>query len=182
MTSLAVNVSSLSNPTVAATLSQNGDPVYGGPNEFFGAALYNPSILYGAGTTLTGNSTSGGAAALDVIDISNPASLALSNQVTTNANGVQYLGSPLVQGNTLVALANGGGTPNNESVIVYDISNPGNPVIVSTTLTGTVCCAGNGEAILGPNQFLFAGTMTSGGSPVLLLVNTANPAASRDYA
>ena len=145
-----------------------------------GQALYSSSILYGAGTTLTGNTASGGAAALDVIDISNPSSLTLSNQVTTTANGVQYLSAPLLQGNTLVALANSGASPNPESVVVYDISNPANPVIVSTTLTGTFCCAGNGSVILGPHEFLFAGTQTTSDStaaPVLLLVNTLNPAA-----
>ena len=130
---VAVNVSNLSNPTVLGTLSQNGDPVYGGPNEFYGQALYNSGILYGTATTLAGGSASGGAAALDVIDISNPAGLTLSNQVTTNANGVQYPSTPLIQGNTLVTLATSGSTPNPETLIVYDISNPANPVIVSTT-------------------------------------------------
>ena len=176
---IAVDVSNIGNPQILGTLSVNGDPVYGGPNGFFGEALYNSSILYGAGTTLAGVNTSGGAAALDVIDISNPANPTLSNRVTTS-NGLQYLSAPLIQGNTLVALANTGGTPNPESVVVYDISNPANPVIVSTTLTGTFCCAGNGSVVLGPNEFLFAGTQTTSDNtakPVLLLVNTLNPAA-----
>ena len=72
--------------------------------------------------------------------------MVLPQQTTTNANGVQYPSSPLVQGNTLVAIASAGTTPNPETLIVYDISNPGNPQIVSTTLTGTFCCAGYGAA------------------------------------
>ena len=177
---VSVDVSNITNPSILGTLSVNGDPVYGGPNEFFGEALYNSNILYGAGTTLTGNSTSGGAAALDVIDISNPAAMVLSNQVTTSANGLQHLGIPLIQGNTMVALANSGSAPNPDYLVVYDISNPANPAIVSTTATGTFCCSGGGAVVLGPNQFLFGGPKTTSdntGVPVLLLVDTTNPVA-----
>jgi hypothetical protein len=49
-------------------------------------------------------------------------------------------------------------------------------VLVSNTLTGAFCCAGRGQAILGPNQFLFAGTQDAPGKPLLLLVDTTNPA------
>lgn len=183
---ISVDLSNITNPTILGTLSQNGDPVYGGPNEFFGTAVYNPQILLAGSTTLSGFNFSGGAGALDTIDISNPGAISLSNQVTVNTNGIQYILDPQIQGNLLVARADTGSTSgevgvvtnDQEFIVVFDISNPLNPVLLSTTPTNTFCCAGYGGAVLGPNQFLFSGTMNAdtSGAPVLLLVDTTNPA------
>jgi large repetitive protein len=182
---ISVDLSDVTKPTILGTLSQNGDPVYGGPNEFFGAAVYNPQTLLVGSSTLSGDSFTGGAGALDTIDISNPKAISVSNQVTVNTNGIQYILNPQIQGNILVALANTGSTStqigviqnDQEFIVVFDISNPQNPVLLSTTPTNTFCCSGSGAAILGPNEFLFGGTMTAStsGKPVLLLVDTTNP-------
>jgi large repetitive protein len=171
---------------ILGTLSGQNSSTYGGPSPMMGAALYNSQLLYSASTTDIGNNFNG-SGALDVINISNPSDLSLITQTLVSSNGIQQLIAPLIQGNLLVSRADTTGTAheinvetdNQEYITVFDISDPQNPQLISTTPTNNFCCNGYGSAVLGPNLFLFGGVQNAdgmAGMPVLELVNTSNPA------
>lgn len=180
---LAVNVANFAQPQLVSTLEQPQiDPVFGGPMSVFSATQASASLLYLGISTSTGPQNNG-VGALQVVDVSNPAAMQIVGQLSIP--GTIQTGAPLIQGTIGVALGNNGGynpgaTPNTQGNIVvttFDVSDPRVPAILSITTTPYSPGLGGGAAQIGNNLFAFAGVQDVSANPVLLIVDTTNPAA-----
>ena len=187
---VAVNVSNQSAPSIIGTLEQPQDPVAGGQYFITNATQVNATTAYLGSTTNDFSNTHSGVGQVWAVDITDPTNMSILTQV--NVPGTQYMNAPLVQGNTGVAIGNTGGLSDpyvtdfvgNIVVATFDTTNPQSPSLLTTVTLPNVQPYGAGSsfgqyiasAVIGPNLFLFAGASDLSGNPLLVEVNTSNPA------
>ncbi len=179
---VAVDISNLASPQVLGTLETQTSSVNGGNYPIFGVTLVNNQTLY-AGSTTAAQGTNNGVGQLTVVNISNPAAMSVVTQVQVPGTIDVY--APMIQGNLAIAGGDNGGycgcfVPSNGIAFVgnfvintFDITNPTSPVLLATVPTAYQGSAGS--AAIGTNLFLFS-VFDSNLNPVLLLVDTSNPA------
>jgi len=183
---VSLDVTSFSAPAVIGTLEkpQTQGPIYGGSYNVRGLTPYNTQLAYVTSTTSTGVPNGTGIGQLWVVNVSTPASMSLVTQV--NVPGTVHLNAPLVQGTTAVAIGDGGwSNPYNNGaylgpivVAVFDTTNPQNPTLVANVTTTYLPSdsIGSGNAVIGPNLFLYGGIRDASNNNYLMLVDTTNPA------
>ena len=189
---VATDTTTLASPQILGTLlsPDNGSI---GPQQgvISGSTLYDPHTLYVTGSTAVENfgDWNNGTGKLIVVDVTNPAAMAVVNQVNVPKTITLY--APLIQGSLAVALGDNGGVnsvwqsppdqPVNLGHIVvttFDLSDPLHPSIINSTATTYIPgLTGGGATRIGTNLFLFAGVRDANNHDVLLLVDTTNPAA-----
>jgi uncharacterized protein (TIGR03437 family) len=180
---ISVDLTNLTSPKVLSALSGNTSSG-GGPNSFFDLIAVNDTTAYAGSSTSTGSQTSSGSGVLLVVDTSNPASPTVVKQV--QIPGTRQVLSVRVQGNLAVTVNAVEGWRNPidftqgaivgpDSVSTLDITDPRNPVVVTTTSTSMrPDLSGGGGAAIGNGQFAFAGQRT-GTQSGFLLVDARNP-------
>jgi uncharacterized membrane protein len=180
---VAINISDVTNPVIKGTLETPLDPSAGGANAVFGVALADAHTLLVGSSTSTGASN-GGTGNLVVADVTDPAHMSIVQQVPVP--GTKQIYAPILQGNLAVALGNNGGFAGGEPDIpgktgnvvltTFDITDPRNPHIISTTPLPYKATDGTPAARIGDNLFLFGGAATAAGTNLLILADTTNPA------
>ena len=143
----------------------------------------NETTAYAASSTSTGSQTTAGTGVLVVVDTSDPSNLKVVKQVSIP--GTRQVATIRLQGNLAVTVSNVEGWRNPidfsqgavvgpTSVSTFDISDPRNPVLLTTSQTNVrPALGGNGGALIGTNQFAFAGTR-AGNQNNILLVDARN--------
>ena len=181
----AVDMTNPSNPAVKAALSGNISGT--GPSGFFDVITVNDTTVYAVSTTSTGSATGSGSGVLFVLDISTPTSPNVVNQIMIP--GTRQSLTVRVQGNLAVTLNDVEGWRNPidftqgalvgpSSVTTFDITDPRNPVLLTTVVSSMrPDLSGGGGAAIGTNQFAFAGQRNGTQSGFLLVDarNTQNP-------
>jgi uncharacterized protein (TIGR03437 family) len=180
---ISVDVSNPANPKILSALSGNISSGGSGPNIFFDLIAVNDTTIYAASSTSTGSQTASGSGVLDIIDTTDPTNLKLVKQITIP--GTRQAATIRIQGNLAVVLSNVEGWRNPidftqgavvgpTNVSTFDITDPRNPVLLTTTTTGVQpALGGNGGAPIGTGQFAFAGTR-AGTQNNILLVDARN--------
>ncbi len=180
---LAIDVSNLTSPTVVGSLQQpqlNG--IFGGANPVLNAVQAGPSTLYIGGTSSGPAAGNTGIGRFQVIDITNPAAMKVTAQVSVP--GTAHFYAPQIQGKVAVGVGNGGFTggftnPGEFGPIVvatFDVTDPKYPILLANVRTNYMVGAGGGAAKIGNNLFAFAGVVDSvNGIPMLLVVDTTDP-------
>jgi hypothetical protein len=181
---ISVDVSSPASPRILSALSGNTAPGGGGPNIFFDLIAVNDTTAYAASSTSTGSQTTAGTGVLVVVDTSDPTNLKVVKQVSIP--GTRQVATIRIQGNLAVTVNNVEGWRNPidftqgavvgpTNVSTFDISDPRNPVLQTTASTSVLpALGGNGGALIGTDQFAFAGTR-AGNQNDILLVDARNP-------
>jgi uncharacterized membrane protein len=183
---ISLDVTSFSSPAVLGTVeTQTQGPVYGGSFNVFGATPYNTQIGYAASTTSQGGNTQIGVGQLWAVNTANPS--AMSILAAVNVPGTIQLFTPLVQGNTAVAIGDTGGWANpccgtdaftgNVVAAVFDLTNPQSPQLVANVPTTYLPSpsVGRGAVVIGPHLFLYSGVMDSGNNQYFMLIDTTIP-------
>lgn len=182
---LAVDTSNFLAPALVGTLEQPQiHAEYGGPHPVFGVTQASGNLLYIGGTTSTG-SQNNGVGRLQVVDVTIPQAMKVVGQITVP--GSVHFGAPLLQGTVAVGVGNNGGyvgaqganpiTKGSIVVTTFDISDPRQPSILSTTTTPYQVGPGGGATRIGNYQFAFAGVVDANNNNVLLTVDASNPVA-----
>ena len=163
---VSLNLSNPASPQVLSALSGNTGSGLG-PNSFFDLTAVNDTIAYAGTSSSSGSQTSSGSGILMVVDTSNPASLNVLKQISIP--GTLQVLDVRVQGNLAVTLNGVGGWRNPinfnlgalegpTSVSTFDITDPTNPILLTTVATSMQPdLNGGGGAAIGTNQFAFAG-------------------------
>jgi hypothetical protein len=179
---LAIDLTNLSNPVLVGTLeTPQIDSVYGGPYDVTGVTQASGRLLYLGGSSSTGFQNNG-AGWLQTIDATNPAAMQIVGQLVIT--GTKQFGPVLIQGSVALGIGNSGGyignfnggTFGNIVVATFDITDPRQPQVLSTTPTSYMVGPGSGATQIGTNLFAFAGVSDSNGNDVLLIVDITNPA------
>ena len=174
---IAVDISNLSSPAVAASMEPQVDATLGGANSMFGAALANPTTLLVGGSTSTGASNDG-IGELVVADVTT--STAISIVTTLPVPNTKQIYRPVVQGNLAVALGDTDGFNwtsylGNLVLTTFDIANPRSPAILASIVLPYKPATSGPAVQIGVNLFVFAGAQDTSGSNLLLLVDTTDP-------
>ncbi|MFN9429771.1 MAG: VWA domain-containing protein [Acidobacteriota bacterium] len=181
---IAVDTTNFSAPTIVGTLMQPQiHPQFGGANPVFGISQADANAVYIGGTTSTSNMNNG-VGRIQVVDTSVPNAMKVIRQVTIP--GTVHFGAPLVQRSTAVGIGNQGGyvgafsanpvSTGNIIVATFDVSDRRTPVLLATQTTSFSVGAGAGATRIGNNLFAFAGVVDASNNPVLLIVDTTDPA------
>ncbi len=183
---LAIDFSNPASPTLSGSLVNTLGTPEGGASNINGSAAASSSLAYVVGSTSTGGDTQTGTGQLQVVDVSNPASLAVTN--TLSIPGTVQAVAVAVQGNRALVVGSSGGWQSpydntyqltgNVTLTLLDITNPADPVILgSTTVSGaTVSSAASVNIVaLGGNQFAIS-NVDSNSNPTVLVVDASNPA------
>jgi uncharacterized protein (TIGR03437 family) len=180
---ISVDVSNPASPRILSTLSGNTSSS-GGPNIFFDVVAVNETTAYAASSSSIGAQTASGSGVLVVLDTSDPNNLKVVKQVSIP--GTRQVGAIRLQGNLAVTVNNVEGWRNPidftqgslvgpTSVSTFDISDPRNPLLLTTAATSAQpALGGNGGVPIGTGQFAFAGTR-AGNQNEILLVDARNP-------
>ncbi len=184
---LAIDFSTPASPSVVGSLISNATAPSGGTGNINGAAAVSSSLAYSVGSTSTGSATQAGSGQLQVVNIANPATLAVTDTLTI-PNSVQAI-AVAVQGNQALVVGTTGGWESpfenapdnltgNITLTLLNIANPADPVILtSTSVSGaSVSSAGTVDIVaLGGGQFAISDVL-SNGAPVVLVVDGSHPA------
>ena len=184
---VSLDVTNFSAPAVLGTIEEpeTEGPVYGGSFNVYGATPYNTTLAYATATTSQGATPQTGTGQLWAVNTSNPSAMSIVSQ--TNVPGTIQLVSPLVQGNTAVAIGDTGGWRNpdvsvdaytgNVVVAVFDLTNPQSPQLIANVSTAYVPAEsfGSGAVVIGPQLFLYGGVMNASNNQLLMLVDTTTP-------
>ncbi len=184
---VSLDVTNFSAPAVLGTVEQpetNGS-TYGGSFNVYGVTPYSTTLAYATSTTSQGSATATGTGQLWAVNTTSPSAMSIVNAV--NVPGTIQLFSPLVQGNTAVAIGDTGGWRNpdvsvdaflgNIVVAVFDLTNPQSPQLVANVSTAFLPSPsfGHGAVVIGPNLFLYGGVMDASNNQLLMLVDTTTP-------
>jgi len=181
---IAFNLTNLNAPTFAGTLfpAPPGDPDRGGYNQIFGHVVANPATILLASTTAggpSGGDYTSGVGNIIVADVTNPASMSIAKQVQIPE--ARLIGSIALQGNTAIAVGDSqgyydalSGLVGNLTITSLDVTDPRNPKVLQTIVTGLTDVSGPSVVALGNNTFAAGGTSNSG-NPVLLFIDASNP-------
>ncbi len=185
---IAFNLSNLNTPTFAGTLfpAPPGDPDRGGYNQVFSHAVANPTTILLSSTTAGGaggGDYTAGVGNIIVADVSNPAAMSIVKQVQIPE--ARLIGSLAIQGNTAIAVGDSqgyydalSGLTGNLTITSLDVTDPRNPKVLQTIVTGLADNTGPSVVPIGNNTFAAGGT-TNSGKPVLLLIDASNPSQLR---
>jgi uncharacterized protein (TIGR03437 family) len=175
---VSVDVSNPSSPKLLNALSGSTSSALG-PDCFFDVVAVNDTIAYAASSSSTGSQTATGTGLLLVLDTSNPKSLKVVKKIAVP--GTRQVLSVRVQGNLAVTVNDVEGWRNPidftqgalvgpTNVTTFDISNPKNPVLLTTEPTNVrPGLSGGGGAPIGTHQFAFAGTRDGDQSGLLIV-------------
>ena len=184
---LAIDFSNPASATLVGSVANSLGTPDGGANNINGATAVSSSLAYVVGSTSTGAATQTGSGQLQVVNISNPASLTVSD--TLSIPGTIQALAVAVQGNRALVVGSTGGwatpfnTPSdsltgNLTLTLLDITNPADPVILSSTPISSAAVSNAATPInivaLGGNQFAVS-NVNSNGSPAVLVVDGSNP-------
>ena len=185
---IAFNLTNLNAPTFAGTLfpAPPGDPDRGGYNQIFGHVVANPTTILLSSTTAggpSGGDYTSGVGNIIVADVSNPASMSIVKQVQIPE--ARLIGAMAIQGNTAIAVGDSqgyydalSGLVGNLTITSLDVTDPRNPKVLQTIVTGLTDNTGPSVVALGNNTFAAGGTSNSG-KPVLLFIDASNPSQLR---
>jgi uncharacterized protein (TIGR03437 family) len=186
---IAVDLTNPSNPAIKAALSGNLSSGTG-PSGFFDVIAVNDTTAYAVSTTSTGSATTSGSGVLYVLDISTPASPTVVKQImipgTRQSLTVRVQGTLAVTLNDIEGWRNPidfsqGALVGPSSVTTFDITDPRNPVLLTTVVSNMrPDLSGGGGTAVGTNQFAFAGQRNGTQSGFLLVDarNTQSPQVS----
>jgi hypothetical protein len=185
---VSLDVTNFSAPAVLGTVEepQTNGSVYGGAFNVYGITPFSTTLAYATSTTSVGGNTATGTGQFWAVNTATPSAMSILNQV--NVPGTIQLTSPLVQGNTAVAIGDTGGWNNPDTsvnaflgnlvIAVFDLTNPQNPQLVANVSSTYLPSPsfGRGAQVIGPNLFLYAGVRDASNNAYLMLVDTTNPA------
>ncbi len=185
---VAVNISNLSQPTVAGLLFGSGNP--GAGNQEYGDVIVNDQLAYVTTNGSTGGDTQSGVGQMLLVNISNPDQPTLSG--TLDIPGTVEVGPIALQGNTALVVGDTGGLLNpfsslsnvaftgNITLTKLDISDPQNPTILGTLVTEATAPPGDPAPLsndlvnLGNGLYALSDVLV-GGKPALMLIDASNP-------
>ncbi len=186
---LAIDFSNPASPKLASSLTNTLGTPNGGANNINAGAAVSSSLAYLVGSTSTGSDTQTGNGQLQVVNIANPAGPSVTTTLTIP--GTLQAIAVGVQGNqALVVGSTGGwespydtspdGLTGNLTLTLLDITNPADPVILSSTTLSSdslpVSSEGTVNVVgLGGNQYAIS-NLESNNTPVVLVVDASNPA------
>jgi uncharacterized protein (TIGR03437 family) len=190
---VSIDLSNPQSPKVVYALSGSLGGTLG-PNSFFDIIAVNDTTIYAASSSSTGSQTTVGTGQLLVVDTTDPTNLKVVKQISIP--NTRQTGTIRIQGTLAVTMNDVGGWRNpidfNQgallgptSVSTFDITDPRNPLLLTTASTPAgPALTGNGGAPTGTAQFAFAGHRVgtqnafllvdarTAGSPQSTVVNT----------
>jgi uncharacterized protein (TIGR03437 family) len=180
---VTIDVSNPQSPKVVYALSGNTGATLG-PNSFFDVIAVDDTTIYAASSSSTGSQTTVGTGQLLVVDVSDPVNLKVVKQISIP--NTRQVSTIRIQGNLAVAMNDVGGWRNpvdfNQGALLgptsmstLDITDPRNPVLLSTASTPAgPALSGGGGAPIGTQQFAFAGHRV-GTQNAFLVVDARTP-------
>ena len=180
---LSIDVSDPNAPTLENVLYNDKGSPDGGDTRQPGGTIINDNIAYMASTTLTGNSVTNGVGRILVVDDSNPSDLSVLGEVdlpgTVQAIDVGIQGNRALVVST-ASLDSGLNSKGNLVLSVLDMTDPANPILLSTTVTKAQFPPANSVgakiSVMSLGNGLFAVSEADvNGKPVLLLVDPSDP-------